>query len=336
MFQHTNFSTSSPRPIYLQIADAIRKEIDKGILPKGYVLPSINNFSKDYSVARDTIERAYKVLRKEGYINSVRSKGYFVSEKKKAGLKVLLIFNKLSSFKKIVYYSFLEALGKKATIHLAVHHYSLSLFEEIIEANKGKYDYYVVMPHFEEGVTTAQICQALNEIPETELLLLDKNIPEIKGSMSVYQDFKQDIYEALTNVKKKLAKYKTITLVFPDLSNHPVELIQGVKLFCKENKKGFKILSRPQAAKLEKGQAYILIEDDDLAILIKKMRSVNLVAGKNIGIISFNETPLKDLLDITVFTTDFAKMGATAAQLISQKKYQQEKNPFLVIERASL
>jgi len=75
----------------LQIASAIARDIEKGILAKDTKLPSINVFSKRYNVARDTIEKAYKELKNNGYIISVASRGYFVSGRKDSKIKVLLI-----------------------------------------------------------------------------------------------------------------------------------------------------------------------------------------------------------------------------------------------------
>ena len=73
-----------------------------------------------------------------------------------------------------------------------------------------------------------------------------------------------------------------------------------------------------------------------LAELIKKSRSSQLTLGKDIGVISFNETALKELLDITVITTDFEKMGRTAATLLINNERIKVKNPFYMIRRGSL
>jgi DNA-binding LacI/PurR family transcriptional regulator len=83
-------------------------------------------------------------------------------------------------------------------------------------------------------------------------------------------------------------------------------------------------------------QCYIVIEDDDLTTLIKQTRADKLVIGKDIGILSFNETQLKELLDISVISTDFELMGQTAADLILGSQYIHVKNPFNVIKRSSL
>ncbi|HSQ43595.1 MAG TPA: hypothetical protein VLM16_01280, partial [Ginsengibacter sp.] len=85
-----------------------------------------------------------------------------------------------------------------------------------------------------------------------------------------------------------------------------------------------------------KGTIYLAIEDDDLAILVKKVRKSGYKMGKEIGIISFNETELKELLDITVISTDFSKMGQIAADLILKKQVKQIKNLYQIIKRGSL
>jgi DNA-binding LacI/PurR family transcriptional regulator len=56
------------------------------------------------------------------------------------------------------------------------------------------------------------------------------------------------------------------------------------------------------------------------------------------GILSFNETTLKEVLadGITVMSTDFETMGRTAAALLLDGKKLKVKNPFTVIRRNSL
>ncbi|WP_185965281.1 hypothetical protein [Flavobacterium franklandianum] len=45
-----------------------------------------------------------------------------------------------------------------------------------------------------------------------------------------------------------------------------------------------------------------------------------MVTEKDVGVISYNETPLKALLGITVISTDFKGMGEAAAKIILDKK----------------
>lgn len=58
--------------------------------------------------------------------------------------------------------------------------------------------------------------------------------------------------------------------------------------------------------------------------------------GRDVGVLSFNETPLKELLGITVITSDFEAMGRVAAELLLAQQRVAVKNPFHTIRRSSL
>jgi DNA-binding transcriptional regulator YhcF (GntR family) len=320
-----------------QVAEAIIRSIDKGEFQKNDRLPSINQFNTIYKVARDTIEKAYGILRKREYIISIKGKGYFVVGKKETGIRVLLIFNKLSSFKKIVYDSFLQTLGKKAKVDLQIYHYDPLMLKEIIQNNLGKYHYYAVMPHFFLKANLDECKKILELIPESELLILDKRLPGLKSNcIEVYQDFRQDIYYALSSANNLLNKYDKMNLLLDESDNHPQEIIIGATQYCIEHNKSIRIASRADSIKLQKKTVYIVTTDDDLAVLVKQVRMSDFCLGKDIGIISFNETVLKELLDITVITTDFKLMGKAAAECILKKEVKKINNPFYMIKRGSL
>ena len=73
-----------------------------------------------------------------------------------------------------------------------------------------------------------------------------------------------------------------------------------------------------QNTKIAVNTIYIVIEETDLVQLIKICKAKKLKPGEDIGIISYNDTPFKEILlnGISVFSTDHAKMGETAARLI--------------------
>jgi len=58
--------------------------------------------------------------------------------------------------------------------------------------------------------------------------------------------------------------------------------------------------------------------------------------GTDVGIISFDETPMKEILKggISVLSTDFIRMGSTAASFINGESFSQEANPFRFILRS--
>lgn len=320
-----------------QIVNALVKDIETGRLKADQKLPSINQFSDENRVARDTVEKAYQQLKKRGYIASFPARGYFVLANWKKQKKVLLIFNKLSSFKKIIYENLLKSLGTKAKVDLQIHHYDPRLLKEILEEHLGNYDYYAIMPHFFSGASDKDFLDIIKKVPAHQLIILDKSLPQLTfAHRAICQDFKEDIYQALHSLAPSLKKYKSITLVLPGDIHHPPEIATGIKAFCQDKKLKFHHVENVAEGALRKHTVYILTEEDELANLLKKVRRSDCIPGKDIGIISFNETVFKELLDITVISTDFAQMGRTAAKLILGNEYEQCKNPFVVIPRGSL
>jgi DNA-binding LacI/PurR family transcriptional regulator len=81
-----------------------------------------------------------------------------------------------------------------------------------------------------------------------------------------------------------------------------------------------------------------VLEDGDLVELVRQVKQRGLQLGHDIGVLAFNETPLKEVLadGIAVISTDHEKMGETAARLILEKRHEKVKNPFQLIRRASL
>jgi DNA-binding transcriptional regulator YhcF (GntR family) len=334
-----NQEKNSKLPKYKQIIAAIINDIEKGNLQKDFQLPSINELSFEYDIARDTVEKAYNDLKEKDIITSVRGKGFFVKGLKGSKLRILLILNKLSAYKKLIYYSFINTLGDKATVDLQVHHYNALLLKNILAENKGKYHYYVIMPHFFDGKEKVNVIEELQAIPKGELVLLDKNIPELKSEyLCVYQDFENDIYEALESGEDAISKYKELCLLFPENDNHPNEIVKGFRKFCNHYNKPYQVIENTDNLKLKKGILYIVIAETSLVNLVKKAMQMNLVLGKDIGIISFNETTLKEILagGIATISTHFESMGTMAATLLLENQHIKIKNPFSLIRRPSL
>ena len=69
----------SPIPYYLQLADALRAEMEQNRAPGGHALPSENELLKKYNVSRATVRSALDVLAREGVIYRQRGKGSFVA-----------------------------------------------------------------------------------------------------------------------------------------------------------------------------------------------------------------------------------------------------------------
>lgn len=334
----------SSTPKYRQIVDAVMHGIETGALHRDEQLPSINELSGEYDLARDTVEKAYNFLKKEGIIHSVKGKGYFIRQEGPDQLRVLLIINKLSAYKKIVYYSLLDALGPGAVVDLRLHHHSVSQLEHLLQENKALYHYYVVMPHIyakyaTSGHEATKVENLLADIPSEKLVLLDKDLPGLKGDyIAVYQEFDRDIYEALVAASDLLAKYQKLVLIFPKDVRYPDDIVRGFRNYAVHYQKEFTILETTINYSIDTNTAYIVLEDSDLAELVRQARRSSLTLGKDVGILAFNETPLKEVLadGITVVSTDHELMGRTAALLMLNHRAEKVKNPFKLIRRSSL
>jgi hypothetical protein len=157
--------------------------------------------------------------------------------------------------------------------------------------------------------------------------------------IKIYQDFENDIYGALKEGLSKIKEYNRLILVYPDKAVYPYprRILHGFKKFCIEFEIEYEILNEVyDDMVLKKRDLFITIEESDLVSLIKQIRDNHMKLGKHIGVISYNDTPLKELLGITVMSTDFKIMGETAAQMILNKEIGQVKVPFNFIYRKSI
>lgn len=338
IFQYLYIDYYSATPKYLQLAHCIIKAIGEGALKESDLLPSINELSFEFEISRDTAEKGYKYLKKLGILGSVPGKGYFVKTTElNQPLKIFLLFNKLSAHKQIVYDAFAAALGDLAAIDFYIYNNDFSLFKKFLSNSKNDYTHYVIIPHFIEGGENAD--DIINTIPKEKLVLLDKLVPGVEGNYAaVYEDFEEDIYHALEQANDLLSKYDTIKILFPENTYFPHEILEGFFRFCQQYAFNYKVVHDVESEPIKPGEAYINLMENDLVTLIEKILASKLKVGKDVGVISYNETPLKRVIldGITTISTDFRLMGEKTAQLILEHSVEHVAMPFNLIRRASL
>ncbi|MCH5686001.1 substrate-binding domain-containing protein [Niabella sp. W65] len=176
----------------------------------------------------------------------------------------------------------------------------------------------------------------LKSIPSGKLTILDKRVAGLDHPAEICQDFENDIFDALMSQHRLLEKYNNLVVILREDEFHPREIIKGIKRFCRKHQKNFKVAAGAEELTLRPATLYIETSESDLAHLIKKAKELGLKLGKDIGIISFNETVLKDLLQVTVVTTDFDKMGEAAATCLLKNDRQKIKVPFNFVKKNSL
>jgi len=344
--EYIDINTESRIPKYKQVMDSVINSIHKGTLGMGEKIPSINEVSEEYLLSRDTVEKAYGLLKEQNIIVSVKGKGYYISKTDlSVKIKVLFLINKLSTYKMRIFNSFVNSLGANVHVDLDIYHCEPLVFSTILANKKHLYDHYVIMPHFKnENLQhmgcTDEILKAIHSIPKGKLIIMDRNLKSLsKEAGRIYQDFTEDIYNALTAGLEKLEKYKKIILVYPSKGVYPYPqgIVTGFKRFCIQHDIDYEILDEIyDSMELQLGDLYITIEESDLVNLVKQSRDRHFKLGEDIGIISYNDTPLKELLGITVISTNFKHMGEEAAKMILNNKPQEIKNDFNFIDRFSV
>jgi DNA-binding LacI/PurR family transcriptional regulator len=153
------------------------------------------------------------------------------------------------------------------------------------------------------------------------------------------QDFYDSLLGCLQQGKEQLLKYNKLTLVYSEQDTpHPEEIIEAVRGFCNEHGQAFECVETVRAEQIGKGQAYFVIRDDDLVTVIKNCRRKNFELGSDVGIISYNDTPMKEVVGggISVISTDFKKMGWQAAEFVKNKQKIGKVLPTSLILRDSL
>jgi DNA-binding transcriptional regulator YhcF (GntR family) len=325
-------------PYYRQLCNAILQGIDEGQITENDTLPSINDLSIALDISRNIVTKTYNTLKKSGVVSSVPGKGYFISNVNlDKPVKVLLLFNKLSSHKKIIYDAFAGALGNKASIDFYIYNSSFNYFKKILLEKQDKYDKVVIIPHFIDTIDNAS--EVINQIPKDKLILMGKLVEGVEGGFgAVYEDFAGDISGALTQLLPQIKRYHSCTIVFPKNSYFPTDILIGFLNFCKQNHCEYDIVPDLRNQTLCKDTLYISLTEDGLVELINLLLQQSLKMQEDIGIISYNETPLKKFIlnGITTISTDFAFMGRNAATLVLNNSREHIKVPFNTIIRDSI
>ena len=179
--------------------------------------------------------------------------------------------------------------------------------------------------------------QLIRKIPKEKVFILDRLKPDLNNYPVVYQDFEMDFYDALVEGLPLLKKYRKLIFVNPG-GKEPIERKTGFEKFCKEYNFGYEVLKSLVGIKPSIYEAYFLISDHDLVELVKIAKYYKMKLGKKFGIVSFNDTMLKEVVSggITTISTDFKEMGQTLAQMVLNHKNEQVRNTSQIIIRNSL
>jgi len=320
-------------PRYRDVVYYIEDCIKNGELKVGDKLPSVNSFKIRFGISRSSVFLAMDELKAHGLIESEPAVGYFVSGTRiEIKEKILLLFNEFNSFKEDLYNSFVTAMGENATIDIMFHNFNREVLETLLMGANGKYTSYIVMPGAFRGL--APLLHSM----KGRVFLLDHFADDIAGEFpSVGQNFENDLYGALVQGLPKLKKYDTMVLI-QHQEKEPAERFRGMSRFCVEYGLRCRQIPTVMGRMISKGEVFLTPEDKEIVYLLRLAKSQGFELGKDFGIISFNETLIKEVLSggITTISTDFVMMGKTLASLVKEGRFMSVHNPCHLTIRESL
>uniref|UniRef100_UPI00356749C7 substrate-binding domain-containing protein n=1 Tax=Labilibaculum sp. TaxID=2060723 RepID=UPI00356749C7 len=207
------------------------------------------------------------------------------------------------------------------------------VFKNQIQESIGKYSKYVIM-NFDHS----EVAETLKQLDSKKVLVIDWNINAEDQQAQIYQDFGESVYEALQSGIDRIKKYEHFCLVYPDYTYHPYETVEFFLRFCKNNKIKHSIYTDADSIEVKKNTVYFSVSDRAMVKILDKAREKDLEFGEDIGLISYNETPMKKYIDkgITVISTDFNLMGKKLAAFVLDAEEKSYCVPTQLILRKSL
>ena len=180
------------------------------------------------------------------------------------------------------------------------------------------------MPHLIEE--TEENLKCLKQITSGRLIFLDQILPSLNNSnSSIVSSSGKAIYELMQKNVAYFKKYKTLNLVLTEEEYFDSELIIGFRNFCENNHYEFKVLDGFKGEDVEESNVYFTMEDIDLVVAIKSAQSQNLELGKQVGLISLNDSCYKEILagGITIISSKPDEVGKLTAEFVLGNKHRQ-------------
>lgn len=326
--------------IYKQLVNQVERALHDGVLKAGELLPSMNELAADLGISRETVKKAYGILTGKGAIIPRHGKGFYAADvNSDTRPKILVIFDKFSIYKQILFNSFSETLAGAAEITILNHNQSISLLKYYLDDNLDNFDYYVVAPHFPlDAESQAMAVKQISRIPNRKLIMIDHLLPGYSGNFgAVYQDFANDIYTGLAEGYSPESRQRLLRVVTLPTSLYGGIIRGGVERFVRDHDVRCEFLTQiPDDIKPR--DTFLLLNsqlDAGLVTLARKIEKLGLKVGTDVRIISYNEFDMNELVlgGLTTVSADFKEMGRLAAEMILSRRPEIVHCPFHMTRR---
>ncbi|MEP6747980.1 MAG: winged helix-turn-helix domain-containing protein [Bacteroidota bacterium] len=333
-----NIRVNSEQTKVNQIVTAVIKDIENGLLARGNQLPSINACSRAQKVSRDTVDKAYQKLKSSGYVASVSGLGFFIKTNKPVKYRILFIAGKFGTGENLFYASLLKALGGNADIDVRYHQNHAETLRDTLADNAGKYHYYIVASQNFSLPEQKKLSSVLRSVALKEVVLLNNaGVKRSSYYVTIVHGGNNSLYNTLCRLKIPQSRYRNICLLNHTGAAQFAATVHALKKYSDVHTKKFTITGVSEKKLLHPSTLYIVHDDGDLVSLLKLIGNSTYKIGRDIDVISLSDDSVfKELLNVSVITTDFEGLGQSVAAMIEMNKLEQIPNALKITMRGSV
>ena len=315
-----------------RLVQGVINAIDEKLLVTDDLLPSLNEMIRELKFSRDTVVKGYQELINRGLIGSTRGRGYYVTNgNTEQTLLVALMMYNMDTFEEQFYRNFRAGLGPNVHLNVFFHHGNIDVFDTILTQIKGKYGLYVIAP-----IPHPRTKALLEAIPRNRFLMVDRYEP-IEGEFNhVTQEFAKSSYRIFMELAPVIREFDEMIFYHSPDSLDPKEIVGAFKKFLKDAKIKGRILPEFKPGTIEKGKVYFTLDNFAVFAMLKECKAKKLKVGRDLGILSHNDEPAKELIGITTYSADFSLMGRIAGEFVMNREVVRETMPMVLFRRNTL
>jgi len=317
-----------------RFVEGIINAINEKIIGVGDSLPSVNAMIAGLGYARETVIKGYRELQGRGLIESKNRLGYFVADDNTLqSLKVALLMYTIDTFQEQFYRSFRNELGPNVHLDVFFHHGNIEVFETMLSLVKNRYGMYVISP-----IHHPRTKELLGCIPRHKLLMFDRYEPLDGDFNYVVQEFEKASYAVFEELADEIRKFGRIIFFHNPDSLFPPEIVRSFQRFIEKHHIKGEVRREYEPGSVEKGVVYYVNENAELWNLLRDCNAKKIRPGRDIGILSHNDEPVKEIVGngITTYSASFSDMGKRAARAVLSREPVHEVMPTKLIRRNSL
>jgi DNA-binding transcriptional regulator YhcF (GntR family) len=315
-----------------RLVQGVINAIDEKLLSPDDLLPSLNEMIRELKFSRDTVVKGYRELISRGLIGSTRGRGYYVTNgNTEQTLLVALMMYNMDTFEEQFYRNFRAGLGPNVHLNVFFHHGNIDVFETILNQIKGKYGMYVIAP-----IPDPRTKALLETIPRNRFLMVDR-YERIEGEFNhVTQEFARSSYRIFMELAPVIRTFDEMIFYHSPESLDPKEIVGAFQRFLKDSKIKGRILPEFKPGTMAKGKVYFTLDNYAVFAMLKECKAKKLRPGKDLGILSHNDEPPKELIGITTYSADFSLMGKMAGEFVMRREIVRETMPMVLWRRNTL